>query len=595
MFADWKYSHPVKEIALGFAQILSDIREQMGHLEPHPKGILDPTSKDYDEPRKFLAWFLHASSSARSVDEAVKASELDGPYDNHIDAAHIDSKARTVFLVQSKFHTSPKGKDDTDATQSFLSSVESFLDDDAFEDLVKEMPVLNRETLRLARRHVQEDSYQVRAFFVTTATLSPTRQARVQSRQRKLAHDYGLKFELIAQRDLATMAHDYQEDVINSVGEVPLQVDSAPLIHCADGNKLWSFVAMGSQVGDLVREFGDRIFDRNVRGSLGSKKTQKVNSRMLQTLKESPELFIFHNNGLTIACEDVSFDEVAGTVILKRPQIVNGQQTTRTLYESQGQAEKARVHVRAIEIARNSREGGKSFAKLLLSIVEATNSQTAIDLGDLRSNDSIQVALQREAAKFSYSYERKSGEKKTRGRRGIHRTALVAAVANSTEFALGQREGKKVYDREIYDRLFRSSSPEALQTYLAQYLLAESAHRTVKQLSFPSALNLLLIFDTWSEVGELISRRPAKFIHAFGSGSDGAVAISINMMQEVVATAGMKLYEREAEKSTDSLPPANFFRRQETYEMFCEFWHQAGVRTHNKYDSAKKLLATALR
>lgn len=78
--------------------------------------------------------------------------------------------------------------------------------------------------------------------------------------------------------------------------------------------------------GDL-----DLLYEKNVRKFLGSKR--KVNKGIEQTIEAHPERFGLYNNGITIVVEDVvrkSDDD--NEVILVNPFIVNGCQTTRSIW-----------------------------------------------------------------------------------------------------------------------------------------------------------------------------------------------------------------------------------------------------------------------
>jgi hypothetical protein len=74
----------------------------------------------------------------------------------------------------------------------------------------------------------------------------------------------------------------------------------------------------------------DQLFEKNVRRFLGTR--GRVNKAMFQTLHERPEQFGLFNNGITVVVTD--FNEVDGSSVeIVDPYIVNGCQTTRTIWE----------------------------------------------------------------------------------------------------------------------------------------------------------------------------------------------------------------------------------------------------------------------
>lgn len=88
---------------------------------------------------------------------------------------------------------------------------------------------------------------------------------------------------------------------------------------------LYSFLlTYRDTTGDL-----DGIYEKNVRRFLGGR--GKVNKGMQDTLRDIPERFGLYNNGITIVASDWTLD--GSRVSLLEPYIVNGCQTSRTIWE----------------------------------------------------------------------------------------------------------------------------------------------------------------------------------------------------------------------------------------------------------------------
>ena len=98
-----------------------------------------------------------------------------------------------------------------------------------------------------------------------------------------------------------------------------LLVGAISLLSVYEFLKLYRTVA-----GDL-----DELYEKNVRRFLGSR--GRVNKAMQQTLKETPERFGLYNNGITIVVADFKVEEEQ--IALTDPYVVNGCQTTRTIWE----------------------------------------------------------------------------------------------------------------------------------------------------------------------------------------------------------------------------------------------------------------------
>jgi hypothetical protein len=135
------------------------------------------------------------------------------------------------------------------------------------------------------------------------------------------------------------------------------------------------------KTGDL-----DRVFEKNVRRFLGSR--GKVNKAMQATLRDAPELFGLYNNGVAIVVHD--YAPTQSGLELTEPYIVNGCQTSRTIWEVFRQRldsggtgvnpeietwkERAKAGVVILKIVKV----GISGEKLLQAITRYTNSQNAI-------------------------------------------------------------------------------------------------------------------------------------------------------------------------------------------------------------------------
>jgi hypothetical protein len=107
-------------------------------------------------------------------------------------------------------------------------------------------------------------------------------------------------------------------DLSGSDGE--LLVGSIPLF------KLYEFMKRYRTVTQDL----DQLYEKNVRRFLGGR--GRVNKGMQQTLQENPERFGLYNNGITLVVSDFS-PAGEGAFELTDPYIVNGCQTSRTIWE----------------------------------------------------------------------------------------------------------------------------------------------------------------------------------------------------------------------------------------------------------------------
>lgn len=143
-----------------------------------------------------------------------------------------------------------------------------------------------------------------------------------------------------------------------------------------------------SEIAGLLKNHGERLLERNIRRYLGLQ-GNRVNEGIQHTLLSStPENFYFFNNGLTLTCNDFSYNALQNRdyqVKVENLQIVNGGQTCMTIFktlesmESDKIPKDASVLIRLYKLPKDNQD-------IVLQITYATNSQNPVDLKDLKAN-----------------------------------------------------------------------------------------------------------------------------------------------------------------------------------------------------------------
>ena len=128
----------------------------------------------------------------------------------------------------------------------------------------------------------------------------------------------------------------------------------------------------------------DQLYEKNVRQFLGSRR--KINRWIANTLRDSPELFGLYNNGITIVVSDYT-TRSDGSCLLSDPYVVNGCQTTRTIWDVLRQRLDSGGTGKSEELDdwRQRAEQGVVVAKIvkgdsaqITDITRFTNSQNAV-------------------------------------------------------------------------------------------------------------------------------------------------------------------------------------------------------------------------
>lgn len=162
--------------------------------------------------------------------------------------------------------------------------------------------------------------------------------------------------------------------------------------------------ALTAVPGDALRllyeKFGARLLEANVRSFL-SVKSKGVNAGIQNTLRNSPERFMAYNNGIVMVADEIrlghSKDGMTGIAWLRGLQIVNGGQTTASLYftkKKYPEVDLSSVRVSAKIIVMRVQDPAKEEA-LVSDISRYANSQNAVRQSDLSANKPFHVEIER--------------------------------------------------------------------------------------------------------------------------------------------------------------------------------------------------------
>jgi len=156
----------------------------------------------------------------------------------------------------------------------------------------------------------------------------------------------------------------------------------------------------GEALRYLYERYGARLLEANVRSFL-SVKGKGVNAGIQKTLRESPDRFMAYNNGIVLVADEArllnALDGSPGIAWLKGMQIVNGGQTTASLYFAKKKypdTDLAQVRVPAKIIIMKIQDAAKEEA-LVSDISRFANSQNAVRQSDLSANKPFHVDIER--------------------------------------------------------------------------------------------------------------------------------------------------------------------------------------------------------
>ena len=141
----------------------------------------------------------------------------------------------------------------------------------------------------------------------------------------------------------------------------------------------------------------DNLFNLNIRNFIGN---TFQNKNIKKTIEDDAMNFYFYNNGISCLANELIVDEKLGKVTVKGLQIINGAQTVKSLVLSNKKIktnEKPVVLVRITEIS----ESYSKARTFIDSVTRFNNSQNVVKISDFRSNDAIQIDIQKKFASIN--------------------------------------------------------------------------------------------------------------------------------------------------------------------------------------------------
>jgi hypothetical protein len=375
------------------------------------KQLMALIEMDIDSPvneGNFAIWgaenYLQSVSDPPTADELEERS-TDGSDDYGLDMYFVDDEERTVHLIQSKLR-----RRDQTIRRAELDSLFRLP-----KRLMDPGALSNNSNWALVEfagefRELIKRGYGVGVIYLTTQRATPQIEGALLQFNRD-------SLELIEGVDCAHFARIFGVDDLISAAQAydnPTDTEISLLAWFEDSdpngaNRHLSGMVSADELLRIFNQHGYGVFRLNPRGPLG---VVKVNKEIQITLKsdEDRPRFFFLNNGLTAVC--TSFKErndQAGTFDVHELQIVNGCQTTWTLYDHQlrgGSLADVSLSIKLIETAASN--------ALAEQISRASNSQSPMQDWDFLFNEPEQRRLKREFLNLPEPivYELRRGEQR---------------------------------------------------------------------------------------------------------------------------------------------------------------------------------------
>lgn len=349
-------------------------------------------------------------------------------------------------------------------------------------------PSSDVHSLALTIREIYDGLEQVRVFVLTD------RVAKAKSFKTREIAGKTVRLEVM---DIERLFRHWSEgkprdELVVDFGEV--SGSPLPCVFVPGGTDEYDYALTavpGEALRFLYERFGARLLEANVRSFL-SVKGKGVNAGIQATLRNTPGRFMAYNNGIVMVADEMSLGKTAdgspGIAWLKGLQIVNGGQTTASLYFAKRKfpdTDLSRVRVAAKIIVMRVSDEAKEEA-LVSDISRFANSQNAVRQSDLSANKPFHIDVERLSLSVycpdgtgKWFYERAAGSYNTLLAREGNTPARLKALKDAIP-----------------------PSRKITKTDLAKYLLAWSAQPDVVSLGSQKCFDRFMAGMTVAE-GEI--------------------------------------------------------------------------------------------
>lgn len=148
------------------------------------------------------------------------------------------------------------------------------------------------------------------------------------------------------------------------------------------GYQAFLCVVPGAFLADIYDEYGSRLLEGNVRAFLSVR--GKVNRGIRRTIAKAPDRFFAFNNGITATASDIHQNNSGAITRIRDLQIVNGGQTTASLYNARAR-DKADVSSVFVQM-KLSVLSPELALTMIPEISEYANTQNKVSDADLFAN-----------------------------------------------------------------------------------------------------------------------------------------------------------------------------------------------------------------
>lgn len=286
----------------------------------------------------------------------------------------------------------------------------------------------------------------------------------------------------------------------------------------------------------MYAEYNTRLLELNVRAFLGVRGKKTANAGLRETLLKEPGHFLAYNNGIVATADALQLtSDRLGIKSLKGLQIVNGGQTTASLYRAKvkdkANLDDVLVPAKIIHV----RAGGEMLDQMVARISRSANTQNTVQPADFSANDPFHREVENLAnntwspdGRARWFYERARGtygvaediaeakadtrrsfKAETPKERRFDKTQLARYInaweGRPFEVAAGAQKNFQFFMQRLKQAPVRIDEAW-YQRLIALAILYRTTERTVREEAFPAYRAIITVY-TVASLGQLTAGR----------------------------------------------------------------------------------------
>jgi hypothetical protein len=281
---------------------------------------------------------------------------------------------------------------------------------------------------------------------------------------------------------------------INLIESGKLNYDVLALEHFTENDNVKYYLSIfpGDLIADLYDEFDTQLLENNVRVFLSLK--SKYNSAMSKTISSNDkQMFFAYNNGLSATASKIKINPTNNRIeAIEDFQIVNGGQTTATLYHTKKHLKKSLSDI-FVQVKITVLNKSDNYSILIGNISKYANSQTAIKSSDFWTNDSYLIEFEKLSLRnpiqlngnyVNYFFERMVGQyKETRSRKGTKRDILSWEKQNPKKYCFNKIDLARWFNAiDLHPHIAVSSAEKQFEIFMKRKIkpiLTDLKYKTI--------------------------------------------------------------------------------------------------------------------